>query len=165
MILPFCDTSNGSVPTSFDSAIRNTFENSFLTCRSLFTAFMEVSKVRRIPASSSNKPPKRNYSEHVSRVSTQLEDGSCSINICGTRAGNVVTMISRENTSLTTGRINTIKLLTSLENTLRVQLVVPQNLYTLYSFFFSSLSPMWTFLGNPRTQGRKISGRYLTSIL
>lgn len=116
MILPFCDTSNGSVPTSFDSAIRNTFENSFLTCRSLFTAFMEVSKVRRIPASSSNKPPKRNYSEHVSRVSTQLEDGSCSINICGTRAGNVVTMISRENTSLTTGRINTIKLLTSLEN-------------------------------------------------
>lgn len=91
---------------------------------------MEVSKVRRIPASSSNKPPKRNYSEHVSRVSTQLEDGSCSINICGTRAGNVVTMISRENTSLTTGRINTIKLLTSLENTLRVQLVVPQNLYT-----------------------------------
>lgn len=66
---------------------------------------MEVSKVRRIPASSSNKPPKRNYGEHVSRLST-LEDGFYSINICGTRAGNDGD--ERERTTLTIGDINTI---------------------------------------------------------
>lgn len=43
-----------------------------------------------------------------------VEDGSYSINICGTRAGNGDDD-TRENTTLTTGDINTIKRLTTLE--------------------------------------------------
>lgn len=65
---------------------------------------MEVSKVRRIPASSSNNPPKRNYSEHVSR--TTFEDGSILL-IFAERELETMATNTREYTTLTTGDINT----------------------------------------------------------